>query len=60
MLKESSLKQAALDGDIEWGKVEAGQSAGLIRAQQPVAHVMRELVEQMESALRRLAAMQAG
>ena len=28
--RTSSLKQAALEGDVEWGKVEAGQSAGLV------------------------------
>ena len=30
IFKKRSLKQAALDGDVEWGKVEAGQSAGLV------------------------------
>lgn len=44
-----SLKDAALDGDVAWGKTEAGQSAGLIDDIVPagvlVARLMRELHE---------------
>ena len=44
-----SLKDAALDGDVAWGKTEAGQSAGLIDdivpAGELVARLMRELHE---------------
>ena len=53
----SSLKQAALNGDVEWGKVEAGQSAGLIDEILPAAEVMRRLVAEAEDARRRLAAL---
>ena len=42
--KTRSLKQAALEGDVEWGKVEAGQSAGLIDDILPAAELMRRLV----------------
>jgi enoyl-[acyl-carrier protein] reductase II len=59
LFKSSSLKQAALDGDIEWGKVEAGQCAGLISSTQPAAEVMRELVAQMNEAFARMARLQA-
>jgi enoyl-[acyl-carrier protein] reductase II len=52
--KGSSLKQAALDGDIEWGKVEAGQSAGLVDEILPAAEVMRRLVAELEEARKRL------
>jgi enoyl-[acyl-carrier protein] reductase II len=57
MFKSSSLKQAALDGDVEWGKVEAGQSAGLVDDIRPAADVLRRLVREAEEARRRLAAL---
>ena len=52
--KKYSLKQAALEGDVEWGKVEAGQSAGLVHEILPAAEVMRRLVQELEEARRRL------
>ena len=55
LFKTSSLKQAALEGDVEWGKVEAGQSAGLVDDILPAAEVMRRLVAQLEEARQRLA-----
>ena len=55
MFKSSSLKQAALDGDVEWGKLEAGQSAGLVDEILPAAEVMRRLVTEVEIARKRLA-----
>jgi enoyl-[acyl-carrier protein] reductase II len=51
----ASLKQAALEGDVEWGKVEAGQSAGLVDEILPAAEVVRRLVLEMEEARARLA-----
>jgi enoyl-[acyl-carrier protein] reductase II len=51
------VKQAALDGDIEWGKVEAGQSAGLVDEILPAAEVMRRLVAEAEAARKRLASL---
>ncbi|TDS85134.1 nitronate monooxygenase [Comamonas sp. JUb58] len=57
LFKKSSLKQAALDGDIEWGKVELGQSAGLVSQIQPAAHVMAQLVQELAQASARLAGM---
>jgi enoyl-[acyl-carrier protein] reductase II len=55
--KESSLRQAAHEGDVEWGKVEAGQSAGLIEDIAPAAEVLRRLVAEAEEARRRLASL---
>jgi enoyl-[acyl-carrier protein] reductase II len=52
----SNLKQAALDGDVEWGKVEAGQSAGLVDEILPAAELMKRLVRELEEARKRLAA----
>jgi enoyl-[acyl-carrier protein] reductase II len=57
LLKTASLKQAALEGDVEWGKVEAGQSAGLVDEILPAAEVMRRLVVEVEEARRRLASL---
>jgi enoyl-[acyl-carrier protein] reductase II len=39
-----SLKKAAIDGDVEFGSVMAGQSVGLVKSIQPVAEIMQELV----------------
>jgi enoyl-[acyl-carrier protein] reductase II len=55
LFKSSSLRQAALDGDVDWGKVELGQSAGLIDDLPDAATVMARLVEECHSAARRLA-----
>jgi enoyl-[acyl-carrier protein] reductase II len=54
IFKASSLKQAALEGDVVWGKVEAGQSAGLVDEILPAAEVVRRLVAEMEEARQRL------
>lgn len=54
LLKSSTLRQAALDGDVEWGKVELGQSAGLVKEILPAAEVMEHLVQEMRMALARL------
>ena len=55
--KQHSLKQAALEGDVEWGKVEAGQSAGLVHDIVPAGDLVRRLVRELEDARRRLAAL---
>jgi enoyl-[acyl-carrier protein] reductase II len=55
LFKQHSLKQAALEGDVEWGKVEAGQSAGLVQDIVPAGELLKRLVREMEEALRRLA-----
>jgi enoyl-[acyl-carrier protein] reductase II len=57
LFNKHSLKQAALEGDIKWGKVEAGQSAGLVNEILPAAEVMRRLVNELEQARRRLASL---
>lgn len=57
IFRGASLKQAALEGDVEWGKVEAGQSAGLVDEILPAAEVMRRLVAEAEEARTRLASL---
>ena len=57
LFNTSSLKQAALDGDVEWGKVEAGQSAGLVDEILPAAEVVKRLMSELEEARKRLASL---
>lgn len=57
IFKSSSLKQAALDGDVELGKVEAGQSAGLIDDIVPAGEIVRRLVIEVEQARKRLSSL---
>lgn len=59
VFKKSTLKQAALEGDSDWGKLEAGQSAGLVNRVEPAAQVMRQLVEELDAAIDRMQAMRA-
>jgi enoyl-[acyl-carrier protein] reductase II len=49
-----SLKMAAFDGDIDQGKVEVGQSVGLIDELLPAAQVVERLIAEFEAALARL------
>jgi enoyl-[acyl-carrier protein] reductase II len=58
LLASASLKQASFDGDVNNGKVEAGQSAGLIHQILPAAAIMQSLIEELEQAFARLRAMQ--
>lgn len=57
LFKGASLRKAALEGDVEWGKVEAGQSVGLVNEILPAAEVMSRLVQELEHARRRLASL---
>ncbi len=56
LFKKSTLKQAALDGDVEWGKVEAGQSAGLVHRIDSAGDVMQALVSELNQAFARMRA----
>jgi enoyl-[acyl-carrier protein] reductase II len=57
LYKAASLKQAALEGDVANGKVEAGQTAGLVGDIVPAAELFRRLVAETEEARRRLASL---
>jgi enoyl-[acyl-carrier protein] reductase II len=50
-----SLKDAALDGDVDHGKVEAGQTAGLIDDIPPAGALLHRLVAEAEAVRLRLA-----
>jgi enoyl-[acyl-carrier protein] reductase II len=46
-----ALRRAVVDGDVENGSLMAGQSVGLVKAEQPVADILAELIGQAETAL---------
>ncbi|MGH7211791.1 MAG: 2-nitropropane dioxygenase, partial [Acetobacteraceae bacterium] len=48
-----ALRRAVIDGDVEAGSVMAGQSVGMVTAEQPVAAIIAELVDQAGAALAR-------
>lgn len=50
----ATLRTAALDGDVTWGKVEAGQSAGLVDSVRPAGEIVRILAEEYAAAVREL------
>ena len=45
------LRRAVIDGDVEHGSVMAGQSVGMVTAEQPIAEIITELVGQACGAL---------
>ena len=46
-----ALKRAVIDGDVETGSVMAGQSVGMVKQEEPVAEIIRELVDEAAAAL---------
>ena len=48
-----ALRKAVIDGDIEYGSVMAGQSVGMVKAEESVAEIIKSLIEQAETALAR-------
>lgn len=50
----STLKQAAFEGDVDWGKLEAGQSAGLVDDIVPAGELVRRLAAELDAAAKRL------
>jgi len=46
-----ALRRAVIDGDVESGSLMAGQSVGMVTAEEPVADIMRQLLDQAETAL---------
>jgi enoyl-[acyl-carrier protein] reductase II len=48
---------AAFDGDVEWGKVEVGQCAGLIDELVPAGELVGRLVAEFDATAARLAAL---
>ena len=48
-----ALRRAVIDGDVENGSLMAGQSVGMVKAEEPVADIIAELMAQSEAALTR-------
>ena len=46
-----ALRRAAIEGDVENGSMMAGQSVGMVSAEQPTAEIIAELVDQAVAAL---------
>ena len=46
-----ALRRAVIEGDVDEGSVMAGQSVGMVTAEQPVAAILAELAEQAVAAL---------
>ncbi len=46
-----ALRRAVIDGDVESGSIMAGQSVGMVTAEQSMAEIIRELLDQALDAL---------
>ncbi|MBI4184199.1 MAG: nitronate monooxygenase [Proteobacteria bacterium] len=55
-----ALRRAVIDGDVRNGSLMAGQSVGLVTAEQPVAEILAEIVGQAVAALVRRARAEGG
>ena len=51
-----ALRRAVIDGDVENGSLMAGQSVGMVTAEEPVATIIATLMAEAAEALRRRAA----
>jgi enoyl-[acyl-carrier protein] reductase II len=48
-----ALRRAVIDGDVEHGSVMAGQSVGMVTKEEPLADILRSLVDEGAHALER-------
>lgn len=48
------LRAAVMDGDVQWGSVMAGQSAGLVRSIDPAEKIIREMFDRTNDVLKSL------
>ena len=48
-----ALRRAVIDGDVENGSLMAGQSVGMVKAEEPVAEIIAQLMAESEAALTR-------
>ena len=46
-----ALRRAVIDGDVDEGSVMAGQSVGMVQAEQPVAEIIETLIAQAATSL---------
>jgi enoyl-[acyl-carrier protein] reductase II len=57
IFSSANLKQAALSGDVANGKLEAGQSTGLVDDILPTAELVQRLVSELAQAQRRMSSL---
>jgi enoyl-[acyl-carrier protein] reductase II len=50
-----ALRRAVIDGDVEHGSVMAGQSVGMVTKEEPLADILRNLIDEGAQALERRA-----
>ncbi len=50
-----ALRRAVIEGDVESGSVMAGQSVGMVKKEEPVADIIKTLVDEAAAALERRA-----
>lgn len=48
-----ALRRAVIDGDVEHGSVMAGQSVGMVTKEEPLADILRSLIDEGAGALQR-------
>ena len=48
-----ALRRAVVDGDVETGSIMAGQSVGMVKAEEPAADIVDKLMAECEQALMR-------
>ena len=48
-----ALRRAVIDGDVDGGSLMAGQSVGMVKAEEPVADIIAQLMAECEAALER-------
>jgi enoyl-[acyl-carrier protein] reductase II len=48
-----ALRRAVIDGDVETGSVMAGQSVGMVKSEQSIPEIVRQLVDEAAQALER-------
>jgi enoyl-[acyl-carrier protein] reductase II len=46
-----ALRRAVIDGDVENGSLMAGQSVGMVKAEEPLADILATLIREAEAAL---------
>ena len=46
-----ALRRAVIEGDIENGSLMAGQSVGMVKAEEPLADILATLVREADAAL---------
>ena len=46
-----ALRRAVIDGDVENGSLMAGQSVGMVKAEEPIAEILKTLMDEAQAAL---------